>query len=1159
MNEILVLNGVLDHNFTNVIDMNNVVYENHCITVCDKKFYEKCTNKIEFIQTMNIEHKDDIYILPYYQNRLICKVIYILSYLGYKNICVYDPDFIDTNMYFNMMLSDNSQSAMDLLQVYMYKQFYDCVNHSLINNTCYPLCIPRITHDNVSVSIERSLYDFVFTTQHNCTFIKKFIILCKKINKTCRYILDPMYKQIYYENVNHSFIAQCTYDFYKDGDILPINIIDFNILLDHYDFNSVLYNTIANIDTCNDKIKSFIHFLTRETNKELYNLPPNFDYDTYIRLNPDLRTLPTIRDQIIHFHTQGKNEERPIYDLPHNFDWNAYVYMNNLNFNNKYKAENHYLTFGRENQLLSTSNLPINFSTKIYVKNNRNLHNYTDMDIKKHFLQNNRNNINILPTNFDPQQYLRTNPDLELKGKNNDEITEHFLNYGIFENRDINTNILKYKKKVLLLCHIGNINTFKKMEHYITNAIDSNTFDHHIHVVLNVVDTLQPIDKQYIKFKFPTCEVRINKDFGFDIGGFFLYLKYCKEENITYDYVIKIHTKTDDSERNKLIQPLLGSVNRIKLMFDMLNDNEIGLIGSKECMFYNYDKLSQNNQNHVTQLMNKFKLTISYNRMIQFVGGTVFLIRFSILQNIFSDYNSIIQGLNSIDTFDWNWYVCANRTMLGDLEEINNYDDALKHYNTNKLVHNLSGNLFHALKYNTKSLKLRDAMIEHAYERLFSYGVEDQGYKQIFLPMESYVDKYKIYPLPIIFPQFHQIPENDKFWEKGFTEWTMLNKVTDNYLGEKLFKPHKSLRQYNILDKTYLNWCNENMAKYLIDTVCYYHYWFSKDKKVMYKPIEKMRDEHQPNVNFILSWANETWSSRWDGQESQVLLKQTYGEHADWIIHITYLITFFKKSYYVKINNRPLFFIYRPLDIPYDIFTRMIPVFNAELIKEGFDGLYLVIFYNNTTNISLYDKYVKVDGVCGVMDFNPNYTNVKHFTNYQEVDEDACIFEKDSHGDIVFNEEQYLLYNVDINNAKNGGKIKSGLEHYKNISEVEKRSRIYKSAIANINECYNYIENENRKHEIQLYSTFMGWDNTPRRDILRAGMKPTIFRGYNPRLFKQHLKNMIIKIIKDPNPDINYIILNSWNEWNEQTCLEPSDIHGYKFLEAVKSVFSEYY
>ena len=322
--------------------------------------------------------------------------------------------------------------------------------------------------------------------------------------------------------------------------------------------------------------------------------------------------------------------------MPQRFDWQAYVQMNNLNFNDKYKAENHYLVFGKQHQLLSTSNLPINFNINTY---EHNLHNPTELDIKTHFLKNNRNNINILPSNFEPQQYLRSNPDLNMCNKNNSEITEHFLNYGIFENRDINTNILKYKKKILLLCHIGNIDTFKKMEHYIVNALLSNSCDHHIHVVLNIVCTLQPIDKDYIRHKFPTCEIKINNDFGFDIGGFFLYLKYCKDNNITYDYIIKIHTKTDDNERNKLIKPLLGSVNRIKLMFEMLDDDNIGLIGSKECMFYNYDKLSQNNQNHLISLMNKFELNISYNRMIQFVGGTVFLIRFHILQNMYSNYD----------------------------------------------------------------------------------------------------------------------------------------------------------------------------------------------------------------------------------------------------------------------------------------------------------------------------------------------------------------------------------------------------------------------------------------------------------------------------------------------------------------------------------------
>ena len=289
MNEILVLNGALDHNFAHVINICDVLYDNHCITVCDKKFYEKCTGKIEFIQTMNITAKNDIYIMPYYQNRLICKVVYILSFLGYQNIFVYDPDIVDANTYFNLLLPDGNQSAMDLLQIYMYKQFYNCIKHTLIDNVCYPLCIPRCNGHREPVAITQSIYDFVFADEINCLFIKKYLVLYKKIIKTPQYILDPMYKIIYSENVNELFIKQCKYDFYESGDNLPINIIDFNLLLAHYNFNSTLYNVVANIDTHNDKIKSFIHFLTRESNKELYDLPINFDYNTFIKLNPDLQ------------------------------------------------------------------------------------------------------------------------------------------------------------------------------------------------------------------------------------------------------------------------------------------------------------------------------------------------------------------------------------------------------------------------------------------------------------------------------------------------------------------------------------------------------------------------------------------------------------------------------------------------------------------------------------------------------------------------------------------------------------------------------------------------------------------------------------------------------------------------------------------------------
>ena len=54
-----------------------------------------------------------------------------------------------------------------------------------------------------------------------------------------------------------------------------------------------------------------------------------------------------------------------------------------------------------------------------------------------------------------------------------------------------------------------------------------------------------------------------------------------------------------------------------------------------------------------------------------------------------------------------------------------------------------------------------------------------------------------------------------------------------------------------------------------------YYYWFS-GKKLLEKPINIFIEHSSIKFNFLLIWANENWSKRWDGRDKEILIKQEY-------------------------------------------------------------------------------------------------------------------------------------------------------------------------------------------------------------------------------------------------------------------------------------------
>ena len=70
---------------------------------------------------------------------------------------------------------------------------------------------------------------------------------------------------------------------------------------------------------------------------------------------------------------------------------------------------------------------------------------------------------------------------------------------------------------------------------------------------------------------------------------------------------------------------------------------------------------------------------------------------------------------------------------------------------------------------------------------------------------------------------------------------------------------------------------------------CHYHYWF-EGKQLLERPTNLFLEMKELDLSFCLSWANETWSRRWDGQEHHILQLQTHTpSKAAWGAHFDYL------------------------------------------------------------------------------------------------------------------------------------------------------------------------------------------------------------------------------------------------------------------------------
>ena len=343
-------------------------------------------------------------------------------------------------------------------------------------------------------------------------------------------------------------------------------------------------------------------------------------------------------------------------------------------------------------------------------------------------------------------------------------------------------------------------------------------------------------------------------------------------------------------------------------------------------------------------------------------------------------------------------------------------------------------------------------------------------------------------------PQFHPIPENDNWWGKGFTEWTNVGKAKSLFKGHYQPRVPSDLGYYDLRVNETRNEQALLAKEAGIEGFCYWHYWFGNGKRLLERPFNEVLSSGEPNFPFCLAWANESWKGFEHGIKNRsVLIEQLYPGVEDYIEHFNAVLPALKDKRYIKLNNCPIFMLYRPLASP-EIKT-FINTWKRLAKENGLNDIYF-IGHLNDLNYTLED--IQNSGVDAV-----NTTRLLNYTMFHR---------------------SYFQKIVGYINRK-----------------IRRIPLTYPYKLMSK---YFIVEDEDKIENV-FPSIIPGWDHTP-----RSGLEGLVMTNSTPYLFEEHVKKTI-DLVKNKNDENKIIFLKSWNEWAEGNYVEPDLKWGKKYLEAI--------
>ncbi len=345
------------------------------------------------------------------------------------------------------------------------------------------------------------------------------------------------------------------------------------------------------------------------------------------------------------------------------------------------------------------------------------------------------------------------------------------------------------------------------------------------------------------------------------------------------------------------------------------------------------------------------------------------------------------------------------------------------------------------------------------------------------------------------------------FWPEGIGEWQSVKNAVRKFPEHNW--PRKPLWGYvNEADPGVMEMQIDAAADHGVNVFIYDWYWYDR-RPFLENCLNDgyLKAKNNDRVQFYLMWANHnvnyTWDIRNSHLEDGLIWNAAVDRHEFEIIADRLIEKYFKHPSYYKIDGKPVFMIY-------DLENLMKGLGGADETKAAFDW-----FRNQAVKAGLPGLHLQMT-LWGEMNFNLSGVDDGHKATTGEIIK-RLQFDSMSHYQFV---------------------------HFTDID------RDYNDIISDVQKEWARIE---KTYDITYFPHIsIGWDNNPRFKEFRKG----IVQNNTPENIQLAFEKA--KAFVDAHPGQPPLItVNSWNEWTETSYLEPDDLFGYGYLEAIKRVFKE--